>query len=164
VVTVNLPTTRKEAKQIGAEHYFTGLVCKHGHTVKRITKSGACISCLVEVKALQSKQSEERKRVKGRQYTTEAVKKKTYPKGTWSKQYARYKADPYKMLKLKAKATVKREIYKGNLKRQPCEVCQATKFIHAHHEDYSKPMEVKWLCPQHHQDRHKELKAQGINV
>jgi hypothetical protein len=27
---------------------------------------------------------------------------------------------------------------------------------HAHHEDYSKPLEVRWLCTQHHNEAHRE--------
>jgi hypothetical protein len=32
---------------------------------------------------------------------------------------------------------------------QPCEVCGATK-VEKHHPDYSKPLEVRWLCREHH--------------
>lgn len=41
----NLPKTRSEAKTTGAQHYFTGLPCKHGHIALRKTK-GACVDCL----------------------------------------------------------------------------------------------------------------------
>ena len=39
------PKTRKEAKAIGATHYYTGEPCKHGHIALRKTK-GACVECL----------------------------------------------------------------------------------------------------------------------
>jgi hypothetical protein len=39
------PTTRKEAKETKATHYFTGLPCKHGHISLRKTK-GSCVDCL----------------------------------------------------------------------------------------------------------------------
>ena len=58
--------------------------------------------------------------------------------------------------KLRARRRIRERIWNGTLKRLPCEVCGDAK-THAHHDDYSKPLEVKWLCPQHHADRHKEL-------
>lgn len=39
------------------------------------------------------------------------------------------------------------------LERKPCEVCGATK-VEAHHDDYEKPLEVRWLCKQHHSEVH----------
>ena len=59
----------------------------------------------------------------------------------------------------KAVSLVNEAIRKGELKRKPCEVCGALK-VHAHHEDYSQPLNVKWLCPKHH----KELHCGIINV
>lgn len=41
------PTTRAEAKLLGAKYYFTGKPCKHGHIDLRKTK-GSCLSCLKE--------------------------------------------------------------------------------------------------------------------
>lgn len=40
------------------------------------------------------------------------------------------------------------------LTKQPCEVCGETE-VEAHHEDYSKPLNVRWLCRQHHIDIHR---------
>ncbi len=37
----------------------------------------------------------------------------------------------------------------GKLKKEACKVCGVDK-VHAHHEDYNKPLEVIWLCPMHH--------------
>jgi len=42
---MDLPKTRKEAKDLGAKYYFTGLSCKHGHIDKRETAKGICVSC-----------------------------------------------------------------------------------------------------------------------
>lgn len=46
----------------------------------------------------------------------------------------------------------------GKLHKQPCEVCGAAD-VHAHHDDYSKPLNVRWLCPSHHSEHHKEHAA-----
>lgn len=48
-------------------------------------------------------------------------------------------------------------IQKGLIKRKPCEKCGTTERVHGHHEDYSKPLDVVWLCIKHHATRHREL-------
>ncbi len=44
------------------------------------------------------------------------------------------------------------------LVKQPCDICRDTK-VHGHHEDYSKPLQVIWLCSIHHRQRHEVLKC-----
>jgi hypothetical protein len=38
-----------------------------------------------------------------------------------------------------------------------CERCAITCIPHGHHEDYSKPLDVMWLCPECHGERHREI-------
>jgi formylmethanofuran dehydrogenase subunit E len=40
------------------------------------------------------------------------------------------------------------------LARLACEVC-GDKKAEAHHDDYSKPLDVRWLCTTHHAEWHK---------
>jgi hypothetical protein len=63
-------------------------------------------------------------------------------------------------LKYAAKIMTTNAIRDGRLVRQPCEVCGGTDKIHAHHEDYTKPFDVNWLCMAHHVARHKQLNAE----
>lgn len=42
----------------------------------------------------------------------------------------------------------------GRLIREPCEVCGEVD-AQAHHDDYSKPLDVRWLCTTHHAEWHK---------
>ena len=42
----------------------------------------------------------------------------------------------------------------GRLTRQQCEVCGKQQ-AQAHHDDYSKPLDVRWLCTTHHAEWHK---------
>ena len=42
----------------------------------------------------------------------------------------------------------------GRLTRQPCEVCGEAK-AQAHHCDYSRPLDVRWLCTAHHAEWHR---------
>jgi hypothetical protein len=53
-----------------------------------------------------------------------------------------------------ANCAVNNAIRKGILTKQPCEVCGAGK-AHGHHDDYNKPLEVRWLCASHHSQWHK---------
>lgn len=41
----------------------------------------------------------------------------------------------------------------GLLVRQPCEVCGITP-ANAHHDDYDRPLDVRWLCVRHHAALH----------
>jgi hypothetical protein len=51
--------------------------------------------------------------------------------------------------KWKAREKFKYAVEVGKIKRLPCEVCGNPK-SQGHHEDYSKPLEVRWLCANHH--------------
>lgn len=44
----------------------------------------------------------------------------------------------------------------GKLTKKPCEICGSAVRTHGHHDDYDKVYDVRWLCPQHHSDWHKE--------
>jgi ribosomal protein S27AE len=46
----------------------------------------------------------------------------------------------------------------GELVRQPCEVC-GDPHVHAHHDDYTKRLEVRWLCSKHHAEADVERRA-----
>lgn len=48
----------------------------------------------------------------------------------------------------------------GKLKAKPCERCGFALGVQAHHEDYSKPLEVVWLCTKCHGARHREINAE----
>lgn len=43
------------------------------------------------------------------------------------------------------------------IKDDECERCGADWRLDAHHEDYSKPLEVVWLCKECHGARHREI-------
>ena len=51
----------------------------------------------------------------------------------------------------------------GKITPKPCERCGAdpkrhngSSDVHAHHDDYSKPLDVRWLCAECHIEYHKE--------
>lgn len=61
----------------------------------------------------------------------------------WRKPYAE---------QVKAQHAVTNAIRDGRLERLPCEICG--EWAEAHHTDYTKPLDVRWLCPAHHREEH----------
>jgi hypothetical protein len=58
--------------------------------------------------------------------------------------------------KIKAHTKVRNALCDGKLIRKPCEVCGELR-AQAHHDDYSKPLDVRWLCTKHHAEAHVEI-------
>lgn len=53
------------------------------------------------------------------------------------------------MPQFRANLRVADAIRRGKLVRGNCEICKLPN-AEAHHEDYSKPLMIRWLCKQHH--------------
>lgn len=75
-----------------------------------------------------------------------------------ARRYQQDRADPMKHQRWKARSKARRAIRGGKLQRQPCEVCGAER-VEAHHDDYSQPLNVRWLCPTHHREHHVSERA-----
>lgn len=56
--------------------------------------------------------------------------------------------------KLLAQQRVNRWIKIGAIKKEPCEIC-GSEPAHAHHDDYTRPLKIRWLCPVHHSEWHR---------
>jgi ribosomal protein S27AE len=56
--------------------------------------------------------------------------------------------------KIRARSQTHDAMKRGKLIRQPCEQCGEAK-SQAHHDDYSKPLDVRWLCHPCHVAHHK---------
>jgi len=52
--------------------------------------------------------------------------------------------------RVKARGKVARAIRSGHLAKSPCVICGHRARVEAHHDDYAKPLDVRWLCPSHH--------------
>ena len=59
--------------------------------------------------------------------------------------------------KRKATIAVGNAVRDGRLQKQPCEKC-GDPVAEAHHEDYSNPLDVRWLCRAHHVEWHRHNK------
>jgi len=49
------------------------------------------------------------------------------------------------------------------IKPNTCSECESKKHIHAHHDDYDKPLIVRWLCANCHTSWHKNNNALNQN-
>lgn len=60
--------------------------------------------------------------------------------------------------KYKAQNAVSNAVRDGRLEKPDrCSSCGIRGRLHGHHDDYSKPLDVTWLCVPCHKERHKEL-------
>lgn len=64
--------------------------------------------------------------------------------------------------KARAHLAVARAIRKGLLFAEACETCGADKAV-AHHDDYAKPLNVRWLCQPCHKQWHAK-NGEGANA
>jgi|GWRWMinimDraft_13_1066021.scaffolds.fasta_scaffold01635_5 hypothetical protein len=97
------------------------------------TKTGCssyCRSC---------KQKKDKTYTKNNLYT----EKKKILKAKWRSDFPERK---------KAHLEIYYALKKGLLFKQPCFMCGEK--AEAHHPDYSRPLDVIWLCPPHHRQAH----------
>ncbi len=93
----------------------------------------------------------------GLKYQCKACTNKVHMKwkaNNWDKicGYARSYRERYPE-KYIAHCIVRYAVSIGFLKKEPCHCGEI--IVDAHHEDYSKPLEVEWLCRLHHAGKHK---------
>jgi hypothetical protein len=109
----------------------------------------------------------------GERYKEYCRKKQKEPKHVEARrEYMRARPELHKRInakwvaanpeKVKARRAVEHAIKKGKLEKLPCSVCGSFYRTHGHHEDYSKPLDVNWLCATHHAARHRELRMMRL--
>lgn len=71
-----------------------------------------------------------------------------------------YKKKPGEYEKYQARQMLNKAVYKGLIVRGRCEVKDCKETTDAHHDNYDKPYDVKWLCRLHHRRYHLNLANQ----
>ncbi len=66
--------------------------------------------------------------------------------------------------KIKAQNIINQALYKKKLLKEPCRECGAKEKVEGHHEDYNFPLDVVWLCQQHHLNLHKIIKGKKGSI
>lgn len=65
-------------------------------------------------------------------------------------------------VKYKAHNSLNNALRDGKIEKSPCEICGNEKSV-AHHDDYNKPLSVRWLCQAHHKQWHRD-NGEGLNA
>ena len=118
--------------------------------VRRVSPHGrtsACRDCLHERDARRYEREREARLARQKAY-------RTTPKGRAAHRRASREWIEKNLVKRAAHILVGNAIKSGALVRQSCEVCGSGR-AQAHHDDYTKPLEVRWLCRKHHLEHHK---------
>ncbi len=72
---------------------------------------------------------------------------------------------PEQKQRANARSTAHQALKRGRLARQDCERCADPK-AQMHHDDYSQPLAVRWLCrachARHHAATHKAVSFAGV--
>lgn len=94
------------------------------------------------------RQRDERRRAKKVLYQENYFSRNPDARREIAERYVRRYPEKYA-----AHVAVSNAVRDGILVKQPCEVCGRAE-VEAHHDDYSKPLTVRWLCKEHHMEHH----------
>lgn len=139
---------------------------KQGHYLssrcKECTKSGVRDNyCLTREDRLlydKKRQQTPERRAKKREYNRAAREKN--PNRARDYQRALRARDPEKY---KARTALGNALRDGRIKRRPCRICRTSKDVHGHHTDYSRPLDVEWLCRKCHSRLHGQVPTSDLS-
>ncbi len=104
-----------------------------------------CKPCVNAYEELPTSRVRRRKNAMKRYYSNPELRAAVFRRaGEWRKR---------NLAAVSAHSTLGSAVADGRLVHQPCEVCGSSK-TDAHHDDYAKPLDVRWLCRVHHKEHH----------
>lgn len=65
--------------------------------------------------------------------------------------------------KARARKILHNALRRGEITRQPCEVC-GERSTDGHHDDHTRPLSVRWLCRKHHGEVHQRINPAGSHA
>lgn len=126
-------------------------------------RSRKCIPCTKEINTL--RQRKLRTKLKKRVYSQSEeakAKRREYSRKWYAEHRGYYAAQLKKYRKENPEVAAAYNIFlnalrNGTIERpDTCDQCGSPYRIQAHHDDYSKPLAVKWLCVRCHSEIHHE--------
>lgn len=118
--------------------------CEH-EPVRHMMKSGAyrCSKCQSAYRSAYYQKNKEKMRERAR------VMRSKHGYGS-IKKYREENPEKYK-----AGILFREAVKYGRIKKEPCVIC-GDETAQGHHKDYSKPLDVVWLCSEHHGAVHRK--------
>lgn len=117
--------------------------------IRRASKDGLSAKCLTCARAYDKARANQPQRVAAR--LSYAKSEAGLIAGARAKK-AWQESNPKKRA---AHVSIGNAIRDGKLTKKPCEICGTIDNIHAHHDDYNRVYDVRWLCSEHHAEWHK---------
>jgi len=125
---------------------------KSDFQVRRESKDGLTASCKACLKIRDRNRENESRRQKRREYQKTEAGKQAH-KRAMDAYHKRYP------MKYASHVITGNAIRDGKLiQASECSVCKSTEKIEGHHDDYTKPLEVRWLCESCHKEWHRHNK------
>lgn len=138
--------------------------------IRKASKDGLSAKCKICQRRYDKARANNPKRVKAREEyakTDAGIESTKRAKAKWA---ANNKEKVYEITKnyreknpnkYRAHGKVAYAIKIGDLTCKPCEICGVSP-ASAHHDDYSKALDVRWLCAAHHNQWHAK-NGEGLN-
>jgi hypothetical protein len=117
---------------------------------RRASKDGLTASCKSCLSVYDKSRANDPKRVEARK----AYSMTKQGKESHNKASLKYRVE--NPVKRRAHIIVGNAIRDKKLFKFPCEICGSEDKVHAHHDDYAKPLNVRFLCPEHHSQWHRD--------
>ena len=141
-----MPTCNRCQAEKSQSEFYSGVPrCKSCHkaAVKANYEAKMMIPEWREKELDRQRAKEQRRRSEGK-----ASKAQNTSKHEWRKRNG---------AKSLAHSRVAQAIRSGKIFKKPCEKCGDNN-SESHHDDYSKPLAVRWLCNNHHKEHHMQMR------
>lgn len=79
-----------------------------------------------------------------------------------AERFREYRKDDDFLFKEKARGVLNKRVKTGKIEKpSACQVCGKSGYVEAHHHDYTRPLDVVWVCKQCHEDIHHSNERQA---
>ena len=139
---------RKCGQQRGTGDFYAS----SGSTCKTCVREAATKSRLRRIDAVRQYDRDRKNNNEHRQFVRDYAKTPKGRAALYRSSQAWRKRNRHKQ---RAHNVVAKALLKGLLFRGACE-CGCSEPVQAHHDDYSRPLDVRWVCDRRHKEIHRE--------